>query len=54
MVTISIRRSFPAKFAHRVTRAYARLSGPAVSQKERMRAAIADAENVRRAGPTFL
>ena len=53
MVTISIRRSFPVKLAHRVTRAYARLSGPATSQRERMRAAMADAENVRRAGPAF-
>jgi len=53
MVTISIRRSFPVKLARRVTRAYTRLSGPAISQRERMRAAMADAENVRRAGPAF-
>ena len=53
MVTISIRRSFPVKLAHRVTRAYARLFGPAISQRERMRAAMADAENVRRSGPAF-
>ena len=52
MVTISIRRSFPFKLARRISRAYDRLSGPSISQKERMRAAIADAENVRRVGPT--
>ena len=51
MVTISIRRSFPVKFAHRISRAYDRFAGPSISQKERTRAALADAENVRRAGP---
>ena len=54
MVTVSIRRNFPAKLAHRISRAYARLSGPPISHKERIIAAMADAENVRRAGPTFL
>ena len=52
MVTNLIRRSFPAKFAHRISRAYDRLSGPSMSHQERMRAAMADAENVRRGGPT--
>ena len=54
MVTISIRRSFPVKLAHRISRAYDRLSGPPISQRERTRTAMADAENVRRLGPTFL
>ena len=53
MVTISIRRSFPVKLAHRISRAYDRLSGPPISQRERMLAAVADAENMRRAGPAF-
>ena len=54
MVTISIRRSFPAQFARRISRAYGRLSGPSISQRERTRAAMADAENVRRTGPTVI
>ena len=54
MVTHSILRSFPVKLAHRISRAYARLSGTPISQRERTLAIMADAENVRRAGPTFL
>ena len=54
MVTISIRRSLPVKLAHRISRAYDRLSGPPISHKERIIAAMANAENVRRAGPMFL
>ena len=54
MVTISIRRIFPVKLPHPTSRAYDRLPGPAMSQRERTRTAMADAENVRRLGPTFL